>query len=73
MVLPSGEGHRLIVMWRGFNLITIFLLPLYSGSEVWEAIWNQTDLVVLVLNFCLERLHNVSLSNDKVRSNHGCQ
>ena len=34
-------------------------LPLYYGPEVWE-IWNQTHLVVL--NFCLERLHHVTFS-----------
>ena len=28
-----------------------FSLPLYSGDEVWEGIWNQTHLAVL--NFCL--------------------
>ena len=31
-----------------------------------EDIWNQTDLVVL--NFCLERLHHVTISYDKARS-----
>ena len=45
----------------------IFLLPLYSGGEVWERIWNQTNLVLL--NLCLKRLHHVTISHDKARSN----
>ena len=32
---------------------------------------NQTHLVVL--NFCFERLHHVTLSHDKARSNRWCQ
>jgi len=35
--------------------------PLYSGSEVWEGIWNQTHFVVL--NFGIERLHYVTISH----------
>ena len=49
----------------------IFLLPLYPGSEVWDCIWNQTHLVVW--NFCLERLHCVTISLDKARSKRWCQ
>ena len=50
----------------------LFLLPIpYSGIEVWEGILNQTYLTVL--NFCLERLHQVTISHDKVRSNRWCQ
>ena len=49
----------------------IFLLLLYSGGEMWKSMWNQTHLVVL--NFCLERLHRVTISHDKSRSNRSCQ
>ena len=48
------------VWLRVFHVI---LLPLYSGGEVWEGIWNKTHL--LILNFCLERLHHVTISHDK--------
>ena len=48
-----------------------FLLPQYSISEVWEGIWNQTHLEVL--NFCLERLHHVTISHDNARWNRWCQ
>ena len=27
------------------NSSSDFLLPLYSGSEVWEGIWNQTHFI----------------------------
>ena len=54
-----------------FFLLTFFLLPLYSGDEVWKGIWNRTQL--LVLNFCVQGLHNVIISHDKARSNHWCQ
>ena len=47
------------------------LLALYSGGEEWEGIWNQTQSVVL--NFCLERLHHVTISHDKARWNRWCQ
>ena len=51
---------------------TYFLsLSLYSGTEAWEGIWNQTHLVVL--NFCLDRLHHVTISHDKVHSNRRCE
>ena len=30
------------------NDIVTFLLPLYSGDEVWEAIWNQTHLGISI-------------------------
>ena len=30
------------------TLTCIFFLPLYSGGEVWEGIWNQTHLVVCI-------------------------
>ena len=36
---------------------SFFLLPLYSGGEMWEGIWNQTHLEVL--HFGLKRLHHV--------------
>ena len=45
-------------------LLAFFLLHLYSGGEMWEGISNQTHLVVLI--FCLERLHQVTTSDDKV-------
>ena len=44
---------------QGEFFFKYFLLPLYSGEEVWEGIWNQTYLVVL--NFCLKRLHHVTI------------
>ena len=59
------------VLRRGFLIQCAILVQhrvsLYSGGEVWKGIWNQTHLVVL--NFCLERSHHVTTSNDKARSN----
>ena len=40
-------------------MYSFFLLPLYSGDEVWEGIWNQIHLVVM--DFGLERLHHVTI------------
>ena len=37
----------------------LFSMPPYSGSEVWDGIWNETHSVVL--NFCLERLQKFNL------------
>ena len=45
------------------SVFHVFLLPPYSGGEVWQGIWNQTHLVVL--NFCLERLHHVTIYHNK--------
>jgi len=42
-----------------------YLSPLYSRSEVWEGIWNPTHLVVL--NFCLERLHYVTIFHNMLK------
>ena len=42
----------------GTQTQTFFLLlPLHSRDEVLKGVWNQTHLVVL--NFCLERLHSL--------------
>ena len=46
-------------IFRSCRLILFIWLPLYFGGEMWEGIWNQTHLVVL--NFCLERLHHVTI------------
>ena len=53
------------------DIIPVFLFPLYSGSELWEGIWNQTHLVVL--NFCLDRLYHDTIFHDNARSNRWCQ
>ena len=62
--------HLGCVGWGCPQLGRIFLMRLYSGGEVWEGIWNHTHLVVL--NFYLERLHHVTISHDKARSNRWC-
>ena len=60
------------IIWSTFYTPTgTFVLPLYSGSEMCEGTWNQTHL--LVWNFCLERLHYVTISRDRPRSNRWCQ
>ena len=53
------------------SALLFFLLPLYSGDEMWEGIWNQTHMVIL--NFCLKRVHHVTISHDKTCSNRWCQ
>ena len=55
----------------GLGRVIVFLLPLYFGGEISEGKWNQTHL--MVLNFCLEILHHVTMSHDKARSNCWCQ
>ena len=53
------------------DALAVFLLPLYTGREVWEGIWNQSHLVVL--NFCVKRLHRITIRHDKARSDSSCQ
>ena len=62
VLIINNYFSSLKLLWKLF-----FILPLYSGSEVWEGIWNQTHLVTL--NFRLERLHRVTISHHKARSN----
>ena len=66
IVIRSEGGAPIIIFWSNYSL-----LPLYCGNDVWENIWNQTHLVVL--NFCLERLHHITRSHKEARSNHWCQ
>ena len=50
----SAQPGATVTLFDGLFLRKYFYfsLPLYSGGEVWEGIWNQTHL--MVLNFCLE-------------------
>ena len=61
------------VFFKRFYFCIYFFYCHYTlvCSEVWVGICNQTYLVVL--NFCLERLHHVASSHDKVGSNRWCQ
>ena len=50
----ASLGQQMLNAPLGINGLTsfiYFLSPLYTGSEVWECIWNQTHLVLL--NACL--------------------
>ena len=63
---PKNLSPKALKNVRFFERKKIYC-HLYSGGELWEDIWNQTHLVVF--NFCPKRLHHVTISHDKARSN----